>query len=381
MLPLEGILVLEFSQYLAGPYCGLRLADLGARVIKVERPGVGDACRKLVTKNMIRDNDSLVFHTINRNKESFAANLKDPADLEKVKKLVAQADVMTHNFRPGVMDKIGLDWESAKAINPKIVYGEVSGYGREGPWRDKPGQDLLAQSMSGLSWLSGNAGAGPTPFGLAVADMICGTHLAQGILASLAGRGKAPEATRVEVSLVESIIDLQFELFTTFFQDGQKLPQRAAFGNAHPYLSAPYGVYPTQDGHIAIAMAKLSQLEELLPLPALSAYTEEEGFSKRAEIMDTLKATFETQTTEYWLSRLEPADVWCADVYDYSKIMDHPAIEAIAMKQTVRRDNGTEVHTSRCPIRIDGQRLFSDRAAPALGHDNETIEDTLLSAK
>ncbi len=381
MLPLEGILVLEFSQYLAGPYCGLRLADLGARVIKVERPGVGDACRKLVTKNMIRDNDSLVFHTINRNKESFAVNLKDPADLEKVKKLVAQADVMTHNFRPGVMDKIGLDWESAKAINPKIVYGEVSGYGREGPWRDKPGQDLLAQSMSGLSWLTGDAKAGPTPFGLAVADMICGTHLAQGILASLAGRGKAPEATRVEVSLVESIIDLQFELFTTFFQDGEKLPQRAEFGNAHPYLSAPYGVYPTQDGHIAMAMAKLSQLEELLPLPALSAYTEEDGFSKRAEIMDTLKKTFKTQTTDYWLSRLEPADVWCADVYDYSKIMDHPAIEAIAMKQTVRRDNGTEVHTSRCPIRIDGERLFSDRAAPALGHDNELIEDTLLSAK
>ncbi|MDP4880254.1 MAG: CoA transferase, partial [Opitutales bacterium] len=125
-LPLEGLTVLEFSQYLAGPYAGLRLADLGARVIKVERPGKGDACRQLATKNLYVEDDSLVFHTINRNKESFAANLKDPADVEKVKQLIATADVMTHNFRPGVMEKIGLDYDTVKAIQPGIIYGTVT---------------------------------------------------------------------------------------------------------------------------------------------------------------------------------------------------------------------------------------------------------------
>ena len=172
-LPLAGGVVLEFSQYLAGPYAGLRLADLGARVIKVERPGSGDACRQLATKNMRLDGDSVVFHTINRNKESITANLKDPADRERIRQLIARADVMTHNFRPGVMEKIGLDWDSVCKINPRIVYGEVTGYGREGSWRDKPGQDLLAQARSGLMHLTGDAADDPTPCGLAVIDMIC----------------------------------------------------------------------------------------------------------------------------------------------------------------------------------------------------------------
>ena len=166
-LPLQGLTVIEFSQYMAGPYAGLRLADLGARVIKIERPGTGDACRQLATKNLFVDGDSLVFHSINRNKESYTANLKDPMDLERVKGLLRTADVMTHNFRPGVMEKIGLDYDSVRGLNPRLIYGEVTGYGRSGPWKDKPGQDLLAQSMSGLTFLTGDADDPPITFGLA----------------------------------------------------------------------------------------------------------------------------------------------------------------------------------------------------------------------
>ena len=233
MLPLQGIMVLEFCQYLAGPYAGLRLADLGARVIKVERPGSGEAGRRLATKNIYVDGDSLVFHSINRNKESLEADLKDPADLERVKSLIAEADVMTHNFRPGVMERIGLDFDSVMSINPRMVYGEVTGYGREGPLKNKPGQDLLAQAISGLTWLTGDAGQPPVPFGLAVGDMICGTHLAQGILAALVGRGKDGTGSRVEVSLLESLLDLQFEVLTTHLNDGERLPERAEVRNAH----------------------------------------------------------------------------------------------------------------------------------------------------
>lgn len=375
-LPLEGITVVEFAQYLAAPYAGMRLADLGARVIKVERPGSGDAGRALATKNIYVDNDSLVFHTINRNKESFTADLKNPDDLAMVRQLVAAADVMTHNFRPGVMEKIGLDFESVRALNPGIVYGEVTGYGTEGPWRDKPGQDLLAQSMSGLTWLTGSADDPPVPFGLATGDMLCGTHFAQGIMAALLRRGKTGRGARVEVSLLESLLDLQFEVLTTHFNDGGQPPRRARHRNAHAYLGAPYGIYQTADGFIAIAMGSLAKLGGLIALPLLADFDHDpsDRFAKRNEIKQLLAERFITRTTADWLSLLEPADYWCADVFGYRQFLDHPACKAVAMDQTVKRANGTTVRTLRCPIRIDGERIFSDVAAPALGNATESIK-------
>ena len=220
--PLEGVVVLEFCQYLAGPAAGLRLADLGARVIKIERPGDGDGGRRIVTKNLLVDSDSLAFHTINRNKESLAADLKDPNDLARVKELIAAADVMIHNFRPGVMERLGLDYETARSLNGSIVYGEVTGYGDTGPWAGRPGQDLLVQCVSGLCYLTGNRDDPPVPMGLAVADMMCGNHLAQGLLAALAARGQTGRGAKIQVSLLESIIDFQFEVFTTYLNDGHR---------------------------------------------------------------------------------------------------------------------------------------------------------------
>ena len=176
--PLHGLTVLEFSQFLSGPYAGLRLADLGARVIKIERPGQGDLCRNVYISDTDLDGDSTLFHAINRNKESFAANLKDPNDLAKVKKLISKGGTIVEGTA-GVIERIGLDYESVKKINPKIVYGSISGYGSEGPWEKLPGQDLLAQSRSGLVWLNGNGGDAPTPMGLAVADMLAGHNLVE----------------------------------------------------------------------------------------------------------------------------------------------------------------------------------------------------------
>lgn len=375
-LPLEGLTVLEFSQYLAGPYAGLRLADLGARVIKIERPGSGDACRQLATKNLFVDGDSLVFHTINRNKESFAANLKDPTDLATVTEMIRTADVMTHNFRPGVMEKIGLDYEKVREINPRIIYAEVTGYGREGPWKGKPGQDLLAQSMSGLAWLSGDRDDSPVPFGMATADMFCGTHLAQGILAALVGRGKTGAGSRVEVSLMESLLDFQFEVLTTHFNDGGQLPDRAAHRNAHAYLGAPYGIYETKDGYLAIAMGSLTQLGELIACDGLAPFENDpaDRFGKRDEIKALLATHFQTETTDHWLSILEPADYWCADVFTYGQLLASEGFKTLRMDQEVRRPNGASVRTGRCPIRIDGERIYSDVAAPLLGNANETMD-------
>ena len=366
-LPLKGLTVLEFCQYLAGPYAGLRLADLGARVIKIERPGTGEAGRHLATKNIFVDGDSLVFHSINRNKESLEANLKDPADLERVKALIAEADVMTHNFRPGVMEKIGLDYDKAHALNPRIIYGEVTGYGHEGPWKNKPGQDLLAQAMSGLTWLTGNKDQPPVPFGLATGDMICGTHLAQGILAALVARGRRGEGSRVEVSLLESLIDLQFEVLTTHLNDGEQAPQRAALRNAHAYLGAPYGIYQTSDGWIAIAMGSITELGDLLGCTALQPFGENDCFTRRSEIKKVLADHLTEKSTEEWLAILEPADFWCSDVFNYGQLMQHAGYRAADMELVVERPNGTTVRTTRCHIRIDGQKLTSSRAAPTLG--------------
>lgn len=387
-LPLNGITVLEFSQYLAGPYAGLRLADLGATVIKIERPGTGDACRGLVTKNLTVDGDSLVFHTINRNKQSFTADLKNTDDLARVKKLIQTADVMTHNFRPGVMEKIGLDYASVKTLHPTIIYGEVTGYGKQGPWQDKPGQDLLAQARSGLTWLTGNGDANgngpPVPFGVSVADMLCGTHLAQGLLAALVRRQRHGIGAHVEVSLLESLIDFQFEGLTTWLNNGQQSPQRSSVANAHAFLGAPYGIYETADGHIAIGMGDFSLLADLIECPELQKYSSpEQLFSRRDDIKHVLANHLAGQTTDYWLRRLEPADYWCADVFTYAKLLNHAAWKTLQMQQHVKRDGSdnkdVSVTTTRCPIRIDQQRIFSDVAAPTLGNANARVMQELAA--
>ena len=373
-LPLSGLLVLDFSQFLAGPSCALRLADLGARVIKIERPDVGDLCRQLYISNLELDGDSTLFHSINRNKQSFAANLKDPADLERVKKLVARADVLIQNFRPGVIERLGLDCASARELNPRLVYATLTGYGQEGPWRDKPGQDLLVQSLSGLVWLNGDADQPPVPFGLAVADLIAGAHLAQGILACLVRRGVTGRGGLVEVSLLESVLDFQFEVFTTYLNDGGKLPQRSAINNAHAYLGAPYGIYATVDGFLALAMGSVTRLGELLECPRLLEYSDAKTwFTQRDEIKAILVEHLKTQTTTHWLQRLEPADYWCSDVFTWPQLVAHPAFQVLTMTQRVSRANGASLETTRCPIRIDGSLLTSEIGSPTIGEHNKEI--------
>jgi len=374
MRPLEGLLVLDFSIFLSGPSAALRLADLGARVIKVERPDGGDLCRQLYISELELDGESTLFHSINRNKESFAANLKEPLDLERVKDLIKQADVIIQNFRPGVMARLGLDHESARAINPRIVYGEITGYGNEGPWVYKPGQDLLLQSISGLVWLNGDADRPPTPFGLAVVDLFAGAHLVQGILACLVRRGITGEGGLVQVSLLESILDFQFEVLTTHLNDGGKLPQRSQINNAHAYLAAPYGIYQTADGFLALAMGSIPVLGDLLDCPPLLAYTESATwFTQRDEIKATLVEHLKTESTQHWLDILGPRDIWCADVLTWDRLLRHDGFAVIDMIQEVSRDEDVKLATTRCPIRIDGEILKSAKGAPRIGEDTGRI--------
>jgi len=374
MRPLEGLLVLEFSQFMAAPTAGLRLADLGARVIKIERPVKGEAGRQIAIRNIFVDGSSLVFHTINRNKDSYAADLKNPQDLEHIKKLIARADIITHNFRPGVMEKIGLDYETVKAINPRMVYGVVTGYGNKGPWALRPGQDLLIQSLSGLAYLSGTRDAGPVPFGLATADMICGAHFVQGLLAGLLKRNKTNSSVLVEVSLLESVLDLQFEVLTTYLNDGGKLPQRGSVkGQGHAYLSAPYGIYKTQDSYLSLAMGNLHHIGNALGVN-LSRYDDKSlWFDHRDEIMHQLAERLANQTTAFWLNKLEQEGIWCAEVLTYKQTLQHEGYLAQGMKQEVTLPDGSKLSTTRCPIRINGEKLYADKAAPRPGQQTESI--------
>ena len=373
--PLTNLLVLDFSQFLAGSVATLRLADLGARVIKIERPGTGDLGRSLYISGSDAHGENTLFQAINRNKESYAANLKDPQDLDKVCKLIARADVMVQNFRPGVMERLGLGYERVSEINLRMVYAAVTGYGSADAWRDRPGQDLLAQARSGIMWLSGDRDDPPTPMALAVADMLAGHNLCEGILACLVRRGATGLGGLVETSLIESLLDFQFEVLTVHLNDGRKPPYRGAFRNAHAYLAAPYGVYATADGYHALAMNHLPTIGSLLGLPELNALGDSEaGFKKRDEIKKLIADRLRQQTTEHWLKILDAADMWCAEVLDWPALLASTAMQQLQMVQKLTGCNGDELLTTRCPVRLDRNLLTSTRLAPQVGEHTAAIQ-------
>ncbi len=375
-LPLAGLIVVDMSQFLSGPYCSLRLLDLGARVIKIERPDGGDLSRRLYLSDTEIGGDSTIFHAINRAKESFAVDLKDEADLAALRGLLAKADVMIQNFRPGVIERLGLDYAHVKTINPRLVYASISGYGEEGPWVKRPGQDLLAQSRSGVMWLNGDEDQGPVPFGLAIGDMLAGAACAQGILAALVRRGVTGKGGHVETSLLEALVDFQFEVLTTHLNDGRRLPRRASFRSAHAYLSAPYGVYPAKDGFLALAMTPIPKLAGLLGLEeALSAYSDKPAtwFTARDEIKAIIAQKIATQAVDHWLAVLEPADIWCAKVLNWPELFESDGFKVLDMLQTVTREDDVSILTTRSPLRVDGMRTKVDRAAPRIGEHSDRI--------
>jgi crotonobetainyl-CoA:carnitine CoA-transferase CaiB-like acyl-CoA transferase len=372
---LDGLLVVDFSQFLAGPLAGLKLADMGARVIKVERPEVGDLCRYLYLTDVEVHGANTLFHAINRNKQSYSANLKDAEDLERVKALCAKADVIIQNFRPGIMKKLGLDYDQVKAINPKVVYASISGYGEEGDWQNLPGQDLLAQARSGLLWLSGNAEDTPTAMGLAVADQLAGNIAVQGILAGLINSARNGQGVHVQTSLLEALVDFQFEVLTTHLNDEKKrLPQRSEVNNAHAYLSAPYGVYQTKDGFIAIAMTPVDKLGAFISCDALLKFdNEKQWFEQRDEIKTILADHLKTQTTSHWMEIFVMHDVWASEVLDWPQLFKSTSFKNLDFFQDLNLGEGHSMKAIRSPIRVNGDVLKSSRPAPSIGEHNAEI--------
>lgn len=359
---LDGLVVLDFAQFLAGPMAALRLADLGATVTKVERPGRGEAGRDLRLGGLCFGAASGLFQTINRNKDSIALDLKDPADLDRARALVDRADVVIQNFRPTVMTRLGLGYDQVRERNPGVVYASVSGYGDRGAWADLPGQDLLVQARSGLLWLSGDAREGqPVPVGVPLIDVHAGALLTQGILAALVRRSVTALGAQVDTSLLEAALDLQFQELTSYL-NGAPVPGRASTGAAHVYLDAPYGVYRCSDGWLALAMTPLTAIATALDLPELST-----GSGERDVVMAAIAARLAELSTEQATSRLDQVGAWAAKVLGWQEMFDSGVPEAMELIQDVATVDGGSFRTPRCPIRVDGAVLRSDRAAPHVG--------------
>lgn len=363
---LEGVKVVDLSQFLSGPYCSLRLLDLGADVLKIENPDGGDLTRRLYLSGATIGDDSTLFHAINRGKRTKVLDLKSDAGLADAADLIRNADVVIQNFRPGVIERLGLGYDDAKRLNPTVIYGSISGYGPEGPWANLPGQDLLAQARSGVLWLSGDRDAGPVPIGIPVADIMAGAHLAQGILAALFRRERGQIGAHIETSLLEAMIDLQFEFLTTYLNNGHRPPDRLVSGSAHGYQPAPYGLYPTADGHIALAMGSLAALADALELPALHALLESDvgnpGFECRDQIQSLLTARIAQDETITIERQLSERGVWCAKVLSWDDLLGSRAFEYLDMIQTC--EGGESLIKS--PLRIDGLRPGVKGLAPEL---------------
>lgn len=351
MKPLLGLKVIDFSQFLAGPACSLRLADLGAEVIKVERPSVGDICRQLyVAKQKIGD-ESTIFHAINRNKKSVTIDLKSEAGHAIAIGLIKDADVVIQNFRPGVAKKLGIDFDTLKQHNSSLVYGSVSGYGTSSKsWYHKPGQDLLAQSLSGLVWSNSKVNE-PIPMGLAIADLSAAYDLTQGILSLLVRRGKTKRGGYVEVSLFESLISLQ----------AQPILERLNHITCEETNDVDAsGLYKVKDGYIAIGTIEVQCLYRKLNIPLESS---------RVDFTDLLK----TNPREHWIIELEKLEISVTSVLDWHELRASEHYKALDFEQNIFSQNNVTLATTRCPIKIDGERYRSPVGAPAIGEHNDLI--------
>ncbi|MBW1698831.1 MAG: CoA transferase [Deltaproteobacteria bacterium] len=372
---LSGIKVLSFAQLAQGNAGVEYLADLGADVIKIERPGKGAWERSWSGLDTYIKGESVFFLSLNRNQRSMTLNLKEDEGKQIVYRLVARSDVLVENYRPGVMDRLGLGYERLSEINPRLIYASASGYGSDGPYRDKAGQDLLAQSLSGLASVTGKEGDLPTPAGAAIIDIHSGALIAMGILAALFYREKTGKGQKIEVNLLQSAIDLQKEAIVYYLNGGgERSIRRSKSGIGAPFYEAPHGTYATRDGYIAISLTPLKKLGEVLGLnELLEKYDQKDAFSKRDEIKELIQAVIKEKTTDEWLQLLERHDVWCAKVYTYADLVTDPQVQHNHVIKEVKRDDIGNFKVIDFPIRLSESPATIRKPPPKLGEHTEQI--------
>ncbi|HEX8133485.1 MAG TPA: CoA transferase [Actinomycetes bacterium] len=372
-MALEGVRVLDFTQMMMGPWATQFLGDMGAEIIKVERPGSGEWERGLRAMGELLGGQSPFFLAMNRNKRSLTLNLKHPRAREVVLRLAETCDLVTENFRPGVLDRLGMGYQDLRAVNPSLVYVAGTGYGPDGPYADRPGQDLLVQSMSGLAAYGGRRDDPPTPSGSSIVDASTALLLAFSAMVGLFHRQRTGEGQRIDVSLLGTAVALQCQELTAFM-NLQRRFDRSQAGIGGAWLSAPFGIYRTADGHLALAMGSLAVLGELLDLPELAAYdTSERAWAERDEVYRIVAARLPERTTGAWLELLATRDVWCAPVRTFDQVVDDPQVAHDELLATVEYPGVGQVRVVGIPARFSRTPGTIRLGPPTVGQHTDEI--------
>ncbi|MDR1827427.1 MAG: CoA transferase, partial [Methylobacteriaceae bacterium] len=321
---IEGVKVLAFTHYLQGPSAAQTLADLGADVIKIESPN-GAYERHWSGCNAYKNGVSVFFMLANRNQRDIALDLKSPEGKQIIYDLVKVYDVVIENFKVGVMDKLGLGYEELRKINPGIIYCSCTGYGSAGPMAREPGQDLLAQSLSGLVALSGPGDRPPVPVGVPVVDQHGAILAATGLLAAVIHRARTGEGCRIDNNLLNAAIDLQQEPIT-YFLNGSKLEDRPSTGLSSRFHQSPYGVYPTGDSYITVSLTPLDKLKALFTPGCLDAFTPTTQMENRVEFDRIVAEEMRKRSTAEWMALFKEHQVWHAPVNEYEDVVKHEQV-------------------------------------------------------
>jgi crotonobetainyl-CoA:carnitine CoA-transferase CaiB-like acyl-CoA transferase len=353
---LKGIRVISFNHFLFGPMGIQALADLGADVIAVEAPE-GAWQRHWSSGDIWHDGQGMLHMCTNRNKRSVALDLKAPKGKEIALKLVDGADVVAENFRPGIMERLGFGYEALARRKPALIYASASGYGPDGPYAQRPGQDLLAQALFGMMAITGQQETGPRPAGVSVIDHHGAALFAMGILAALLRRARTGQGCRVDASLMQAALDLQAESLVAWLNAAVRPAAVNAYRHvAGWYYPAPYGVYATRDGHIAVSLCPLQALTDVIEEPRLAAFSEQDAWTRQDEIGNLIAPRLKTKVTADWSQRMEQARIWHARVQGYAELIEDPQVKHMQALVTVPGGgkSGAPVTLVNHPVRYDG---------------------------
>ena len=371
--PLAGVKVLDFSRILSGPYASMVLADLGAEVIKVEPLEKGDETRSFPP---FQGKLSHYYIALNRSKQSIALNLKSPEGVRVARNLARQSDIVLENFRPGVMDRLGIGYETLRADNPRLIYGSITGFGQDSPLGDKPAFDIVAQALSGVMSVNCEPGQAPNKLGVPLGDMAGSIFSLFGLLAALHERNVTGKGRHVEVAMLDSLIALQGYLSQIYFVTGQS-PQPV--GSQHPSI-VPYGSFPTSDGHVIVAclterfwhnFARCLGQDELIEDPRFALY--EARLANRVALQEIIHARMSRDTTAFWLERLSDYDVPNAPILSIGDALEQPHVAARGLVETANHPTEGDLRLVRGPIRFDGEGPARARAPSLLGEDTRRV--------
>jgi crotonobetainyl-CoA:carnitine CoA-transferase CaiB-like acyl-CoA transferase len=369
--PLTGLVIADFAQLAQGPFATQMLGDLGAEIIKIE-PIKGDWMRHWSMANLFIEGEGASFLSFNRNKRSIAIDLKNPRGQEVALRLIDRADIVIENFRPGVMDRLGLGYETLAARNPRIIYCASSGWGQTGPYVTRPGQDLLVQAVAGVGYLNGTADQPPQGVAVGIADFTAGFHIVYGVLAALYARDQTGRGQRVDVNLLNSILNLHIQELSLYL-NGAGLPQRSRSEIPSPYLGAPYGFYETADGYIAIAMNPIDKLARLIGIEGYEDHPESQIMEGRDEVRADFQNGFLKKSTQEWLDLLLAEDIWCAPVNDFAAVEADPQVRENEMIVEWEHPKAGTVRGVGIPVKFSDTPGEIRRHAPLLGEHTEEI--------